>query len=224
LESKFIDCGDLIHRYLELYTFGSFRSWLSTPCITCPGFARPLGHYHLLRNARKKARQRKKVPAGADEIVAAAPFLACRSSVCVAAGAIDRRLSPGGVGDISSRLMGQWLSDRLGQPFEQVGDPWHVNTDVRGILRSPRRRAGAVAANLHLHMFTCSNRVSSTALASVHHQPKKKLPIQARLIARRVHKPMKAPRCCVRPGTVSLTGWFIADPKEGPRRSRVEKS
>ena len=35
-------------------------------------------------------------------------------------------------------------------------------------------------------MFTCSNRVSSTALASVHHQPKKKLPIQARLIARRV--------------------------------------
>ena len=24
---------------------------------------------------------------------------------------------PGGVGDISSRLMGQWLSDRLGQPF-----------------------------------------------------------------------------------------------------------
>jgi hypothetical protein len=133
-------------------------------------------------------------------------------------------LSPGGVGDISSRLMGQWLSDRLGQPFEQVGDPWHVNTDVRDILRSPRRRAGAVAANLHLHMFTCSNRVSSTALASVHHQPKKKLPIQARLIARRVHKPMKAPRCCVRPGTVSLTGWFIADPKEGPRRSRVEKS
>ena len=120
--------------------------------------------------------------------------------------------------------MGQWLSDRLGQPFEQVGDPWHVNRDVRDILRSPRRRAGAVAANLHLHMFTCSNRVSSTALASVHHQPKKKLPIQARLIARRVHKPIKAPRCCVRPGTVSLTGWFIADPKEGPRRSRVEKS
>ena len=181
--------------------------------------------HRLLRNARKKALQRKKVPAGANEIVAAAPtFVACRSSVCVAAGAIDRRLSPGGVGDISSRLMGQWLSDRLGQPFEQVGDPWHVNTDVRDILRSPRRRAGAVAANLHLHMFTCSNRVSSTTLASVHHQPKKKLPIQARLIARRVHKPMKAPRCCVRPGTVSLTGWFIADPKEGPRRSRVEKS
>ena len=61
------------------------------------------------------------------------------------------------------------------------------------------------------------------ALASVHHQPKKKLPIQARLIARRVHKPMKAPRCCVRPGTVSLTGCFIADPKKGPAEAGLRK-
>ena len=29
---------------------------------------------------------------------------------------------PGGVGDILARLMGQWLSDRLGQPF--IIDEW----------------------------------------------------------------------------------------------------
>jgi hypothetical protein len=34
-----------------------------------------------------------------------------------ATGALDRRVSPGGLGDIVARPMGQWLSERLGQPF-----------------------------------------------------------------------------------------------------------
>ena len=40
---------------------------------------------------------------------------------------------PGGVGDISSRLMGQWLSDRLGQPFvieNRPGAGTNIATEV----------------------------------------------------------------------------------------------
>ncbi len=39
------------------------------------------------------------------------------ASLSDAAGALDRRFSPGGSADIHTRLIAQWLSERLGQQF-----------------------------------------------------------------------------------------------------------
>ena len=47
---------------------------------------------------------------------------------------------PGGVGDISSRLMGQWLSDRLGQPFvieNRPGAASNIATEAVAAVAEP---------------------------------------------------------------------------------------
>jgi tripartite-type tricarboxylate transporter receptor subunit TctC len=45
---------------------------------------------------------------------------------------------PGGVGDISSRLMGQWLSDRLGQPFVIENRPGAAsNIATEAVVKAP---------------------------------------------------------------------------------------
>jgi tripartite-type tricarboxylate transporter receptor subunit TctC len=45
---------------------------------------------------------------------------------------------PGGVGDISSRLMGQWLSDRLGQPFVIENRPGAAsNIATEAVAKAP---------------------------------------------------------------------------------------
>src|SRR5215831_11647613 len=45
---------------------------------------------------------------------------------------------PGGVGDILARLMGQWLSDRLSQPFVIENRPGAAtNMAAEAVVRSP---------------------------------------------------------------------------------------
>jgi tripartite-type tricarboxylate transporter receptor subunit TctC len=45
---------------------------------------------------------------------------------------------PGGVGDISSRLIGQWLSDRLGQPFVIENRPGAAsNIATEAVVKAP---------------------------------------------------------------------------------------
>ena len=55
------------------------------------------------------------------------------TSLPVAAGALDHRRSPGGATDILARLIGQWLSERLGQPFvidNRPGAGTNIATDM----------------------------------------------------------------------------------------------
>ena len=60
------------------------------------------------------------------------------AELSVATGAVDRRLSPGGVGDISARLMGQWLSERLGQPFVIENRPGAAsNIATEAVVKAP---------------------------------------------------------------------------------------
>ena len=40
-----------------------------------------------------------------------------RASLSVPAGALHRGSAPAGANDFNARLIGQWLSERLGQPF-----------------------------------------------------------------------------------------------------------
>ena len=55
-----------------------------------------------------------------------------------AAGAHHRRLSAGGAADIVARLMGQWLSERLGQPFVIENRPGAgSNIATEAVVRAP---------------------------------------------------------------------------------------
>ena len=60
------------------------------------------------------------------------------ASLSDAAGAHHRRLSPGVAPDILARLIGQWLSERLGQPFvieNRPGAGSNIATEV--VVRAP---------------------------------------------------------------------------------------
>ena len=62
------------------------------------------------------------------------------ASLSVAAGAYRRRFPAGGSSDIVARLIGQWLSERLGQPFiidNRPGAGGNIGTEVG---RAARRR------------------------------------------------------------------------------------
>jgi Tripartite tricarboxylate transporter family receptor len=60
------------------------------------------------------------------------------SSLSDPAGARDRRLGPAGVIDITARLMGRWLSERIGQPFvieNRPGAGGNIAADA--VVRAP---------------------------------------------------------------------------------------
>ena len=60
------------------------------------------------------------------------------ASLSVAAGAHRCRLSAGGATDIVARLMGQWLSERLGQPFIIENRPGAgSNIATEAVVRAP---------------------------------------------------------------------------------------
>ena len=62
-------------------------------------------------------------------------------------------VAPAGASDITARLMGQWLSERLGQPFvieNRPGGGGNIGTEA--VVRAPAVRRGAASALiLHLH-------------------------------------------------------------------------
>ena len=61
--------------------------------------------------------------------------------------------APGGAYDILARLIGQWLTERLGQPFvieNRPGGGGNIGTEA--VVRAPAVRRGAASALiLHLH-------------------------------------------------------------------------
>ena len=60
------------------------------------------------------------------------------ASLSVAAGALDRAVAAGGATDIVARLMGQWLSERLGQPFVIENRPGAGgNIATEAVVRAP---------------------------------------------------------------------------------------
>ena len=74
------------------------------------------------------------------------------ASLSVAAGAFHRRLCAGRCADIIARLMGQWLSERLGQPFVIENRP------APAAISAPRRSSG------HLRMATRCCWLSANAI------------------------------------------------------------
>jgi tripartite-type tricarboxylate transporter receptor subunit TctC len=61
-----------------------------------------------------------------------------RASVSVAASAPDRGFRSGGGYDIVARLIGQWLSERLGQPFVIENRPGaSTNIATEAVVRAP---------------------------------------------------------------------------------------
>jgi hypothetical protein len=89
-----------------------------------------------------------------------------------------------------------------GQLAEVSGEIWALGRSEKAKKSTRCHRLVRPGCHL-LHAETHSYRPTG------HHHPKTKLPIQARLIATSVNKPMMAPRWCV---TLALwlTGWFIA--------------
>jgi len=54
--------------------------------------------------------------------------------------------APGGAGDIAARLIGQWLSERLGQPFVIENRPGAGgNIATEAVVKAPPRRLYASA-------------------------------------------------------------------------------
>jgi tripartite-type tricarboxylate transporter receptor subunit TctC len=88
----------------------------------------------------------------------AAGRAACCSSAVLSdtAGAPDRRLRPGGTTDITARLIGQWLSERLGQQFlieNRTGAGTNIATEA--VVHAP-------ADGYTLLLVTASNAINAT--------------------------------------------------------------
>src|SRR5262249_43255226 len=78
------------------------------------------------------------------------------ASLPVAAGALGRRCPAGGGNDIIARLIGQWLSERLGQPFvieNRAGGAGNIATEA--VVR-------AVADGYTLLLVTGTNAINAT--------------------------------------------------------------
>ena len=76
---------------------------------------------------------------GSGRCRASGRFAHCkRADLSRAAGAHRRRVPAGGTGDILARLIGQWLSERLGQPFvieNRPGAGGNIGTEA--VVRAP---------------------------------------------------------------------------------------
>jgi hypothetical protein len=84
--------------------------------------------HHLLRNARKKALQRKKVPAGAEEIVAAAPGSCLIDGEVVACDEMGSPYSTGSGKDEKLRDAGRVRPARDSPGFHKIAAQFGVAT------------------------------------------------------------------------------------------------
>src|SRR5437868_9908627 len=82
-------------------------------------------------------RQCLQLAAGAA-VLPVAPHIACAQAYPARPVRIVVGFPPGGVGDILARLMGRWLSERLGQPFVVENLPGAAgNISAEAVVRAP---------------------------------------------------------------------------------------
>ena len=84
-----------------------------------------------------------------------------------AAGAIIVAVRPGGAADIVARLIGQWLSERLGQPFvieNRPGAGGNIGTEA--VVRAPAGRLHAPLGRLDATRSTRRSTTSSISISS----------------------------------------------------------